>query len=73
MFVWTATTGAVPVMLYDVPTAGAGNETETVPVGIKQVGCAVTLAKGAAGFAGTAFIDNNVPEETQPLTVVITV
>jgi hypothetical protein len=40
-----------------------------VPVEIMQVGCTVTLAVGAAGFAGTGFTVTAVGADTQPVEV----
>ncbi len=53
--------------------AGAGAVTTIVPVGVKQSGCTVTLAVGAAGFPGTALIVKLVGNETQPVVVLVVV
>src|SRR5660397_31611 len=44
-----ATTGVVPVTVYEIPEPLAGAVTVIVPVETIQVGCVVTLAVGAAG------------------------
>ncbi len=49
-----------------MPVAGAGELTLIVPVGTLQLGCCVTLAVGAAGADGTAFIVRLKGAETQP-------
>src|SRR5450759_196387 len=46
-----ATTGVVPVTVYEIPEPLAGAVTVIVPVETIQVGCVVTLAVGAAGAA----------------------
>ena len=67
-----ATTGDVPVTVYEIPEPLAGAVTVIVPVERIQVGCAVTLAVGAAGTPGTALTVNGVAEDTHPALVVVT-
>ena len=50
-----------------MPVAGAGEVTVIVPVATVQLGCCVTLAVGAAGADGTAFIVRPKGAETQPV------
>ena len=50
-----------------MPVAGAGELTVIVPVATAQPGCCVTLAVGAAGADGTAFIVRLKGAETQPV------
>ena len=50
-FVTGATTGFVPVMVYEIPEPGAGDVTVIVPVETVHVGCATDVV-GAAGVAG---------------------
>ena len=45
----------------------------TVPVGVVQVGCTVTLGVGATGGAGTLFTVSNKAEETHPVAISFTV
>ena len=52
-------------MLYCNP-APSGAVMVMVPVGVVQVGCAVTVAVGAAGAVGAAFTVNIVTGEVQP-------
>jgi hypothetical protein len=59
-------------MLYS-NAAPVGAEITIVPVGVVQVGCIVTLAVGAAGFAGIGFTVSAVGAETQPVAVLRTV
>ena len=44
-----------------------------VPVGVGQIGCAVTLAVGAEGGVGTAFTVSTVAVDTHPVIVFLTV
>ena len=71
-FVTGATTGIVPVTVYEIPGPGAGADTVIVPVGTVHVGCDVTLAAGADGAPGTAFTVNEVAVDTHPVFVVVT-
>ena len=52
-----------------MPVVGAGELTVIVPVATAQPGCCVTLAVGAAGADGTAFIVRLNGAETQPVPV----
>jgi hypothetical protein len=49
-----------------------GDETTMVPVGVIQSGCAVTLAVGAAGPAGSGSTDTETGTDVQPETVLRT-
>ena len=71
-FVTGATTGFVPVMVYEIPEPGAGADTVIVLVETVHVGCAVTLAVGAAGAPGTGLTVNEVAVDTHPALVVVT-
>jgi len=53
--------------------AGAGTVTTIVPVVTVQVGCTVTLAVGAAGFAGTGFTVKLTAFEVHTVTVLLIV
>jgi hypothetical protein len=55
-------------MLYSID-APVGAVTVIVPVGVVQVGCAVTDAVGAAGAEGTVLTVTLVAIETQPVEV----
>ena len=72
VFVTGATTGFVPVTVYEIPAPGAGAVTVIVPVATVHVGCAVTVAVGAAGAAGTVLTVNEVAVDTHPVFVVVT-
>ena len=71
-FVTGATTGFVPVRVYEIPEPGAGVVTVIVPVETVHVGCAVTVAVGADGAPGTAFTVKEVGVDTHPALVVVT-
>jgi hypothetical protein len=58
----------IPSMLYSME-APVGAVTVIVPVGVVQVGCAVTKAVGAAGAPGTVLTVTLVAVETQPVDV----
>ncbi len=53
--------------------APVGAVTVIVPVGVVQVGCAVTVAVGAAGAFGTAVIVTGVADDTHPVVISFTV
>jgi hypothetical protein len=55
-------------MLYSID-APVGAVTVIVPVGVVQVGCAVTEAVGEAGAPGTVLTVTLVAVETQPVEV----
>ena len=66
-----ATTGLVPVTVYEIPAPLAGEVTVIVPVANEHVGCAVTLAVGADGVTGCAFTVNGVADEVHPSPLVV--
>ena len=72
VFVTGATTGFVPVMVYEIPEPGAGDVTVIVPVETVHVGCAVTVAVGAAGALGTVLTVNEIAKDVHPALVVVT-
>ena len=57
-----------PPMLY-LMVAPVGAVTVIVPVGVVQVGCAVTLAVGAAGGVGAGLTVTFVAVEVHPVAV----
>ena len=67
-----ATTGVVPVIVYEIPEPLAGAVTFIVPVETIEVGCIVTLAVGATGAPGTALTVNVVAVDTLPAIVAVT-
>ena len=69
-FVTGATTGFVPVTVYEIPAPGAGAVTVIVPVETVHVGCAVTVAVGAAGGVGTALTVRGVAIDTHVISAV---
>ena len=54
-----------------MPAPLPGAVVVTVPVATKQVGCAVTLAVGAAGVAGWTLTVTLVPDEIHPVALVV--
>ena len=71
-FVTGATTGFVPVRVYEIPEPGAGDVTVIVPVETVHVGCAVTVAVGADGGLGTVLTVNEVAVDVHPVFEVVT-
>ena len=67
-----ATTGVVPVIVYEISEPLAGAVTFIVPVETIQVGCVVTLAVGATGAPGTALTVNVVAVDTHSALLAVT-
>ena len=67
-----ATTGVVPVRVYEIPVPLAGAVTIIFPVETIQVGCIVTLAVGAAGAPVTALTVNVVAVDTHSALLAVT-
>ena len=67
-----ATTGVIPVTVYEIPEPLAGAVTVIVPVETIHVGCVVTLAVGAAGAPGTALTVNVVAVDMHSALLVVT-
>src|SRR5665811_1662035 len=67
-----ATTGVIPVTVYEIPEPLAGAVTFIVPVETIQVGCFVTLAVGAAGAPVTTLMVKGVAVDTHSALVVVT-